>query len=49
MQHLLTELDIETEVIDPEILVAENQALRDEIAEMQSRANDLSKELYDMR
>ena len=32
MQHLLNELDIETEVIDPDILLAENQALRDEIA-----------------
>ena len=37
MQHLLTELDIETEVIDPEILITENQALREEIQELKSR------------
>lgn len=39
MQHLLNELDIETEVIDPEILITENAALREEIDMLQQRAN----------
>ena len=37
MQHLLNELDIETEIIDPEILIAENQALKEEIQELEVR------------
>ena len=32
MQHLLKELDIETEVFDPDLLVAENRALEEDIA-----------------
>ena len=49
MQHLLTELDIETEVIDPDILLAENQALRDEIAALQVESDRVSTQLYDVR
>ena len=49
MQHLLNELDIETEVIDPDILIAENQALREEIAGLQLESDRVSTQLYDLR
>ena len=49
MQHLLKELDIETEVFDPDLLVAENRALEEDIATLQNQVNQLSEKLYNQR
>ena len=49
MQHIMEELNIETEVIDPELLHAENQALKDDIATLESKCADLSGKLFDLR
>ena len=49
MGHLMEELNIETEVIDPEILIAENQNIKNDIQAYKNEFSELSKQLTVMR
>ena len=43
MAHLLEELNIETEIIDPDLLIAENANILKEIQTLKSDYSDMSK------
>ena len=49
MAHLMEELNIETEIIDPEILIAENANILKEIQTLKSDYSDMSKQLTHLR
>ena len=49
MGHLMEELNIETEIIDPEILIAENQNIKNDIQAYKNEFSELSKQLTVMR
>ena len=44
MDHLMNELNIETEIIDPQILEVENKELLDEVENLRAEFSRLTKE-----